>query len=166
MSTVLALSGRAHVFCSGMYLKTRPMHWRAGLLAPDYQHPSSLVERVHTWFLLIFSIYYCGRQLLWKCTTESLLSQPLPLHWQIPGSSFLEHRGPQASLSVENYCHCQCHRENTQTHTNRGVKGAQHWTGMGASSKWKTQQRRRGKLARLCRVESDSPSPSSNIHVC
>ena len=131
---MVAVSGLFHIFSSGIHLKkTQVLKGRS-----RKQNTTSLpifhcIKESTTRFLLIFSIYYCSRQLLWKCNTKSLLSQPLLLHWQILGNSFSEHRRPQASLWVEN-CDCQCHRANTHIHEQEGKRrralarcGASFW---------------------------------------
>ena len=130
---ILAVSGLFHVFCSGMYLKTHVLKGRSRKQNTTSTPFSHCIKESTTRFLLVFSIYYCSRQPLWKCNTKSLLSQPLLLHWQRLGNSFLEHRGPQASLWVEN-CHCQCHRAHTHTHEQEGKRkralarrGASFW---------------------------------------
>lgn len=116
-----------------------------------------------TLFLLIFSIYLRQQTIALKvqyCVTPATASAP-PL--ANTGKFILKSTVDRKSLWVESSCQCQCHRENTRTHKQKDTR--RRALERGAPFKWNTEQRVMG-TAGLCKVGSDAPSPSSNVHVC
>lgn len=132
------------------------------------QLPASPLPRMKestAWFLRIFSIYYRSRQLLWKCNTKSLchsVCSSTGKFWEVHSWSIVDHK----LLSRWKIIATANVTGKNPTHMNRRTKWEEHWRGGGANFKWKTQQRGHGETARLCKVEGDSPSPGSNLHVC